>query len=241
MTAARRAGLFLILLLIVAGPAHAQSISVNMGQDSLSGRAIQMLLLLTVLSLAPGILMAVTSFTRFVVVLSLLRNGLGTQGSPPNAVLISLALFLSFFVMKPTFDEAWKHGVEPLTAGQISEAQAIERATDPFKRFMLKHVREPDLALFIQFSTEKPRTRAEIPLTTLAPAFLISELKRAFEIGFMLLVPFLVIDLVVSAILMAMGMMMLPPVTISLPIKLIFFVLVDGWHLVAGSLIRSFG
>lgn len=231
----------ILLIGLVTAPAAAQSINVNLGEDSLSGRAIQMLAMLTVLSLAPGILMTVTSFTRIVVVLSLLRSGMGTQGSPPNAVLISLAMFLSFFVMAPTFDAAWRDGIEPMGRGEITEEVAFERASAPFKTFMLKHTREKDLALFIDMSVEKPESRANIPLTTLAPAFLISELKRAFEIGFMLLLPFLIIDLVVAAVLMAMGMMMLPPVMISLPIKLIFFVLVDGWFLVAGSLIKSYG
>lgn len=226
---------------LMATPAAAQSINVDIGKDSLSGRAIQMLVMLTVLSMAPGILMTVTSFTRIVVVLSLLRSGMGTQGSPPNAVLISLAMFLSFFVMGPTFDSAWKNGIEPLGRGAITEDVAFDRASQPFKTFMLKHTREKDLALFIDMSAEKPASRAEVPLTTLAPAFLISELKRAFEIGFMILLPFLIIDLVVAAVLMAMGMMMLPPVMISLPIKLIFFVLVDGWFLIAGSLIKSYG
>jgi flagellar biosynthetic protein FliP len=176
-----------------------------------------------------------------VVVLSLLRNGLGTQGSPPNAVLISLAMFLSFFVMGPTFNESWKNGLGPISRGEIAEDVGFDRAAVPFKKFMLKHTREKDLGLFIDLSGQKPRTALETPLTTLAPAFLISELKRAFEIGFMILLPFLIIDLVVSAVLMAMGMMMLPPVMISLPIKLIFFVLVDGWFLIAGALVKSYG
>ena len=228
------------VLLMLASPAAAQSLNLNLGEGSLSGRAIQLVLLLTVLSLAPGILMTVTSFTRFIVVLSLLRSGLGTQGAPPNAVLISLAMFLSFFVMAPTFEQAWEQGVKPLTEQTITEQQAFERASAPFRSFMMKHTREEDLRLFVDLSGRTIATPAETPMSVLAPAFMISELRRAFEIGFLLFLPFLIIDLVVSAILMAMGMMMLPPVTVSLPFKLIFFVLVDGWHLVAGSLVRSF-
>ncbi|AGH49049.1 flagellar transport protein FliP [Sphingomonas sp. MM-1] len=199
------------------------------------------MLMLTVLSLAPGILMTVTSFTRIIVALSLLRNGLGAQGVPPNPIIISLALFLSFFVMGPTFDAAWKQGVTPYNEGRITEAQAFERTSKPFHTFMLKHVRDEDVKLFVDLSGKKPTPRAELPMTTLMPAFMISELRRAFEIGFLLLLPFLVIDLAVAAVLMAMGMMMLPPATISLPMKIIFFVLVDGWALIAGSLVKSFG
>ena len=230
----------LLALLFIAEPALAQSLNLNLGEGSLSGRAIQLVLLITVLSLAPGILMTVTSFTRFIVVLSLLRTGLGTQGAPPNAVLISLAMFLSFFVMAPTFEQAWEQGVKPLTEQTITEDEAFARSAAPFRTFMLKHVREEDLRMFVDLSGREIARRTETPFTVLAPAFMISELRRAFEIGFLLFLPFLIIDLVVAAILMAMGMMMLPPVTISLPFKLIFFVLVDGWHLVAGSLVKSF-
>lgn len=227
--------------LLCPAVAYAQTASIDLGQASLSGRAIELVLMLTVLSLAPGILMTVTSFTRIVVALSLLRNGLGAQGVPPNPVIISLALFLSFFVMAPTFETAWDKGVSPYSAGQISEAQALERTVAPFRVFMLSHVRDDDLALFNSLAGKRPAARVQTPLSTLVPAFMISELRRAFEIGFLLLLPFLVIDLAVSAVLMAMGMMMLPPPTISLPMKIIFFVLVDGWGLVAGSLVRSFG
>jgi flagellar biosynthetic protein FliP len=236
----RKLLLAILALLCLAEPAFAQSLSIDLGEGSLSGRAIQLVILITVLSLAPGILMTVTSFTRFIVVLSLLRTGLGTQGAPPNAVLISLALFLSFFVMSPTFELAWEQGVKPLTAQQITEEEAFARTAAPFRSFMLKHTRQEDLGLFIELSGREVARASETPMTVLAPAFMISELRRAFEIGFLLFLPFLIIDLVVSAILMAMGMMMLPPATISLPFKLIFFVLVDGWHLVAGSLVKSF-
>ncbi len=225
----------------VPATAFAQSASINLGEGSVSGRAISLVLMLTVLSLAPGILMTVTSFTRIVVALSLLRTGLGAQGVPPNPVIISLALFLSFFVMAPTFERAWEQGVSPYSAGRITEQQAFERTAEPFRVFMLTQVRDDDLSLFTKLSAKPPVPRAQTPLTTLAPAFMISELRRAFEIGFLLLLPFLIIDLAVAAVLMAMGMMMLPPPTISLPMKIIFFVLVDGWALVAGSLVRSFG
>lgn len=220
--------------------AAAQTATVNLGDGSLSGKAISLVLMLTVLSLAPGILMTVTSFTRIVVALSLLRTGLGAQGVPPNPVILSLALFLSFFVMAPTFEKAWDAGVRPYTEGRINETQAFQRTAEPFRLFMLAQVRDDDLALFNRLSTKPAATRAQTSLPTLVPAFMISELRRAFEIGFLLLLPFLIIDLAVSAVLMAMGMMMLPPPTISLPCKIIFFVLVDGWALVAGSLVRSF-
>ncbi len=224
-----------------AAAAPLQNATAALGAGSLSGRAIQLVLLLTVLSLAPGILMTVTSFTRIVVALSLLRSGLGAQGVPPNPVIISLALFLSFFVMAPTFDKAWEQGVKPYQAGQITETVAFERTSEPFRQFMLTQVRDDDLKLFNSLARKPPVARADTGLATLMPAFMISELRRAFEIGFLLLLPFLVIDLAVAAVLMAMGMMMLPPPTISLPCKIIFFVLVDGWALVAGSLVRSFG
>ncbi len=238
----RACGIALALALICAPTAaFAQSASVSFGEGTLSARAIQLIMMLTVLSLAPGILMTVTSFTRIVVALSLLRTGLGAQGVPPNPVIISLALFLSLFVMSPTFEKAWKDGVQPYTAGKIVEAQAFERTAEPFRQFMLSQVRDDDLGLFNRLANKPPAPRADTGLATLMPAFMISELRRSFEIGFLLLLPFLVIDLAVAAVLMAMGMMMLPPPTISLPCKIIFFVLVDGWALVAGSLVRSFG
>ena len=238
----RKVVVFLALFaLLMPATAFAQSASINLGEGSVSGRAISLVLMLTVLSLAPGILMTVTSFTRIVVALSLLRTGLGAQGVPPNPVIISLALFLSFFVMAPTFERAWEQGVSPYSAGRITEQQAFERTAEPFRIFMLTQVRDDDLALFTRLAAKPPTARAQTPLTMLAPAFMISELRRAFEIGFLLLLPFLIIDLAVAAVLMAMGMMMLPPPTISLPMKIIFFVLVDGWALVAGSLVRSFG
>jgi flagellar biosynthesis protein FliP len=231
-------------LSILAGSgAFAQDIGITFGQgQGLTERAVQLVGLITVLSLAPSILVMVTSFTRIVVVLSLLRTAIGTATAPPNAVLSGLALFLTAFIMTPTFEQAYQQGVQPLLAGQIREAEAFERASAPFKTFMLKHVRSKDLELFIELSRlPRPETAQQTPLQVVVPAFMISELRRAFEIGFLLFIPFLIIDLVVSSILISMGMMMVPPVTVSLPFKLIFFVLVDGWSLVVGSLVQSYG
>jgi len=226
-----------------ATPAGAQDVSINFAQGSgLTERVLQMVALLTVLSLAPSILVMMTSFTRIVVVLSLLRTALGTATAPPNAVIISLAMFLTAFVMWPTFTSAYDLGLRPLIANEITPEQAFDRAADPFRAFMQKNVREKDLKLFMDLSnTPVPEKPEDMSLRVLVPAFMISELKRAFEIGFLLFLPFLIIDLVVASVLMSMGMMMLPPVVVSLPFKLIFFVLVDGWHLVAGSLVQSYG
>ena len=227
----------------LADGALAQDISVNFGQGSgLTERVIQLIALLTVLSLAPSILVMMTSFTRIVVVLSLLRTALGTATAPPNAVLISLAMFLTAFVMWPTFLTAYDAGIRPLMANEITPEQAFERAADPFRVFMMKNVRDKDLKLFADLANQPAVARPEeMSLRILVPSFMISELKRAFEIGFLLFLPFLIIDLVVASVLMSMGMMMLPPVVVSLPFKLIFFVLVDGWTLVAGSLVQSYG
>lgn len=221
----------------------AQTLSLDLGEGGgVTQRALQFIALLTVLSLAPSILIMVTSFTRIVVVLSLLRSALGTQTAPPNAVIIGLSVFLTAFVMTPTFREAYRLGVEPLLAEQIEPQEAFTRASGPFRDFMLRHVREKDLALFIEMSSDPPpATPQETSLQVLVPAFMISELRRAFQIGFLIYMPFLVIDLVVASILMSVGMMMLPPVIVALPFKLIFFVLVDGWGLIAGSLVRSYG
>ncbi len=232
-----------LLAAMLFNPALAQVVSLDLGngQDgTVTGRVVQMVALLTVLSLAPSILVMMTSFTRIVVVLSFLRSAIGLQQTPPNSVMISLALFMTFFIMSPTLEAAYKQGVVPLINEDIDEVTAFERSVEPFKMFMLKHVREKDLALFIEVSKEKPETPEATPLQVIVPAFMISELRRAFEIGFMLFLPFLIIDIVTSSILMSMGMMMLPPIVISLPFKIIFFVLVDGWNLVVGSLIHSF-
>jgi flagellar biosynthesis protein FliP len=227
----------------LATGAYAQDISINFGQGlGLNERALQLVALLTILSLAPSILIMVTSFTRIVVVLSLLRTAIGTQTAPPNTVMTGLALFLTAFIMAPTFQTAYEQGVRPFIAGEIREQEAFERTAAPFRTFMLKHVRPADLELFMDLSRQpRPATPEATPLQVLVPAFMISELRRAFEIGFLLFIPFLIIDLVVSSILISMGMMMVPPVTVALPFKLIFFVLVDGWRLVAGSLVQSFG
>jgi flagellar biosynthetic protein FliP len=228
---------------LVASGALAQSFNLDLGATgSLTGRIMQLFLLITLISVAPGILVMVTSFTRIIVVLSLLRSALGVPQSPPNMVMVALALFLTAFVMGPTFEKAYNEGIRPFADEEIDETQAIERTVGPVRTFMLAQVREKDLALFMDLARlPKVETPEATPLRALVPAFMISELRRAFEIGFLLFIPFLVIDMVVASILMSMGMMMLPPVLISLPFKLIFFVLVDGWNLVAGSLVQSFG
>jgi flagellar biosynthetic protein FliP len=228
---------------LISYPAAAQDVSISLGQgNSVTERSVQLIGLMTVLTIAPSIMVMVTSFTRMVVVLSLLRSAMGLQTAPPNSVMISLALFLTAFVMQPTFQRAYDDGIKPLTDGTIELNEAIERTALPFHEFMRAHVREKDVALFLDLAKEPaPKQIDDLSYRVLIPAFMISELKRAFEIGFLLYLPFLIIDLVVASVLMSMGMMMLPPVTISLPFKLIFFVLVDGWALVAGSLVKSFG
>jgi flagellar biosynthesis protein FliP len=232
----------LAALLLALEPASAQQMSLDLGQGAgMTERLVQIVALITILSVAPSILIMVTSFVRIVVVLSLLRTAIGIQQSPPNSVIISLALFLTAFIMAPTFEKAYQEGIQPLMAEKIEPTDAFTKTAAPVAAFMLKHVRESDLQLFFNLAKQAPPATADAtPLRILIPAFLISELRRAFEIGFLLFIPFLIIDLVVASLLMAMGMMMLPPVTISLPFKLIFFVLVDGWALVAGSLVQSY-
>ena len=243
-------GLALLAFTLLTHPAAAQSLSLNLGGNttagpggqSVTGRAVQLIALLTVLSIAPGILMVTTCFTRIVIVLSLLRTALGTQQTPPNTVMLSLALFLTGFIMAPTFQTAYTNGIQPLMDQKIDEITAFHQTAAPFQDFMLKHVREKDLQLFTDLSHAGPfATPADIPLQILVPGFVISEMRRGFEIGFLLFIPFIIIDMVVASILMAMGMVTLPPVTISLPFKIIFFVLIDGWYLIAGSLIQSYG
>ena len=242
-----RAALFVVAAAAAAGlaasPAEAQEFSLNLGESgALTGRIVQLVALITVLTLAPSILVVLTSFTRIVVVLSLLRSAMGVQQAPPNTVLISLALFLTAFVMAPTLEKIYREGVVPLIEEEIDEAEAFERSIGPVRTFMMGHVREKDLLLFLEMSgAERPDAIEDMPMRALIPAFIISELRRAFEIGFLIFVPFLVIDMVVASVLMSMGMMMLPPIIISLPFKLIFFVLVDGWHLITTSLVQSFG
>ena len=246
-TVPRRVCLFLATLIAagsLAGLAHAQDISINLGGNNggVTERAIQLIALLTVLSIAPSILVMMTSFTRIVVVLSLLRTAMGTATAPPNSVIIALAMFLTAFVMGPVLQKSYDDGIKPLIANQLTVEDALQRASVPLRGFMQKNVREKDLKLFVDMAHEAvPDKPEDLSLRVLVPAFMISELKRAFEIGFLLFLPFLIIDLVVASVLMSMGMMMLPPVVVSLPFKLIFFVLVDGWSLVAGSLIQSYG
>ncbi len=234
-----------LALSLLSLPVTAQELSLDLGGDSVgssTGRILQIVALITILSLAPAILMMVTSFTRIVVVLSFLRSAMGIQQTPPNTVLVSLALFLTAFIMMPTMEAVYDQAIEPLIEEEITEMEAVERGVVPVRDFMLSHVREQDLKLFIELGDiDEIETAADTPMRALIPAFMISELRRAFEIGFLLFLPFIIIDMVIASILMSMGMMMLPPIVISLPFKLIFFVLVDGWYLVSGSLVKSFG
>jgi len=241
----KRATVAAIALFLTVSAAGAQTVDLGAlipsGGASSTARIIQMVAILTVLSVAPGLLIMVTSFTRFTVALSFLRSGLGLQGTPANLVLISLSLFMTFFVMAPTFDRAWENGLKPLMDNTISQQEAYGAITQPFRDFMLAQVREKDIALFEDLSKGNFQTkdRATVDLRILIPAFMISELRRGFEIGFLIVLPFLVIDMIVAALTMSMGMMMLPPSVISLPVKILFFVLVDGWNLLVGSLVRS--
>jgi flagellar biosynthetic protein FliP len=230
----------------VAGSAGGAIPKVTFGIDQAQGpqdtvQSIQIIILLTVLSLAPAILIMVTAFTRIIIVLSLIRNAIGVPQLPPNTVLIGLALFLTFFVMAPVAQQVERDAYSPFTDGRISQAEAYAKAEAPFRTFMLRQVREKDLALFVYLGRlDQPKTIDEVPTYVVVPAFIISELKTAFQMGFMIFVPFLVIDLVVSTILMSMGMMMLPPVLISLPFKILLFVMVDGWYLLMRALVLSF-
>jgi flagellar biosynthesis protein FliP len=235
--------------LFAAGAARAQAAAPGdlasalnaVGGAATSGRIVQLVALLTVLSLAPGLLMMVTSFTRFIIALSFLRSGLGLQSTPANLVLISLSLFMTFFVMAPTFDKSWKDGIKPMMDNQLTEEQAFPKIVEPFRQFMLAQTREKDLKTFEDLSRGafEIRDRSSVDLRLLIPAFMISELRRGFEMGFLIVLPFLVIDMVVATLTMSMGMMMLPPSLISLPMKLLFFVLIDGWNMLVGSLVRS--
>ncbi len=237
----------LLMIGLLTGPAAAQlpdigDLTGDRGGE-ISGQIIQLFGLLTILAVAPGILVVVTSFTRFIIAFSILRMGLGLQTTPANLILISLALFMTFYVMAPTFDRAWTDGMQPLMNNEIEEEVALDRMAAPFKEFMLRNVREKDLELFADLARERDPSVAaegEPGLRTIVPAFMISEIRRGFEIGFLILVPFLVIDLIVATITMAMGMMMLPPTVVALPFKILFFVLVDGWNLLVGSMVRSF-
>ncbi len=232
----------LLALLVIPDLALAQKISFDLGEGgSATGKIIQLIVLITVLSLAPSIIMMVTSFTRIIVVLSLVRTAIGVQQTPPNPVLIGLALFLTAFIMTPTFEKAYYEGLLPYSEEKIDDKEAFQKTTEPFREFMLKHVREKDLKLFVDLSKTEANDPKDTPLRVLIPAFMISELRRAFEIGFLIFIPFLIIDMMVASTLMAMGMMMLPPVVVSLPFKLVFFVIIDGWYMLCGSLVKSFG
>ena len=220
----------------------APGINLNLnGKDGEVSTSLQLLALLTVLSLAPSILIMMTSFTRIIIVLGFVRNALGTPSMPPNQVLVGISLFLSLFVMAPTFTQINDQALQPLLDKKIDEKTALHRAEEPIRDFMFKQVDQKDLALFTELSkTERPKTRADVPTQVLIPAYVLSELKTAFEIGFLILIPFLVIDMVIALTVMSMGMVMLPPVVISLPFKILLFVLVDGWHLVSQSLVDGF-
>ena len=276
---AQTLALTLAVLPFLAGAAFAQSAFdglIPTGDASATGRIVQLVVVLTVLSVAPGLLIMVTSFTRFVIVFSFLRSGLGLPSTPANIVLISLSLFMTFYVMAPTFDRAWTDGVRPLLDNQISEEQAFDRTTAPFRTFMLHEVRPNDLELFADLDASRTRAAAaegataqplvtppatdgstvqppatppaadsaaagaQVDLRVLIPAFMISELRRAFEIGFLVILPFLVIDMIVATLVMSMGMMMMPPVVLALPFKILFFILIDGWNLLVGGMIRSY-
>ena len=239
--------LLVIVLVVVSASAsaHAQTIDLSSlipnGEASATARMLQIVAVLTVLSVAPGLLIMVTSFTRFIIALSFLRSGLGLQSTPANMILTSLALFMTLFVMAPTFDRAWREGMQPLMDNTITQEKALVAISQPFRDFMLGQVREKDMALFENLSRGRLdiKDRSTVDLRILIPAFMISELRRGFEIGFMIVLPFLVIDLIVATLTMSMGMMMLPPTVLSLPAKLLFFVMVDGWNLLIGSLVRS--
>jgi flagellar biosynthetic protein FliP len=241
----KKLGITAVLIALGVSAARAQQLdlsAIGQADGATIGYIIQMFGLITVLSVAPGLLIMVTSFTRFVIAFSILRSGIGLQSTPANLILISLSLFMTFYVMAPTFDQAWNNGVRPLMNNEITQEQALTQISDPFRAFMTTHVRDRDLALFADLARERGQTVSEdsIDLRILVPAFMISEIRRGFEIGFLIILPFLVIDLIVATITMAMGMMMLPPTVVSLPFKILFFVLIDGWNLLVGSLVRSF-
>lgn len=237
------AGVFGVALAWSA-PALAQSFNLDLGQGNQAGttsKLIQITVVMGVLSLAPSLLVMMTAFTRIVIVLSLLRSGIGAQGTPPNTVIIGLSLFLTFFVMQPTLEQAWTTGLLPMTRGETTDIEGLRVVAEPFRKFMVLNARPADLTTFLDLGKmELPEKVEDTPWRALIPAFMVGELRRAFEMGFVLFLPFLIIDMVVASVLMSMGMMMLPPSIVSLPFKLVFFVLVDGWRLIAGSLVQSF-
>ncbi|OVE91410.1 flagellar biosynthetic protein FliP [Agrobacterium tumefaciens] len=235
------------VLLALPGLANAQQFPSDLFNTQIDGSVAAWIIrtfgLLTVLSVAPGILIMVTSFPRFVIAFSILRSGMGLASTPSNMILLSMAMFMTFYVMSPTFDKAWTDGVQPLLQNQINEQQAVERIAEPFRTFMNANTRDKDRKLFVDIARERGQevmTNNVVDYRVLVPAFMLSEIRRGFEIGFLIILPFLVIDLIVATITMAMGMMMLPPTSISLPFKILFFVLIDGWNLLVGSLVRSF-
>ncbi|KQS65139.1 flagellar biosynthetic protein flip [Rhizobium sp. Leaf384] len=238
---------FIAAMVAMTGIAGAQGFPSQIFNQPIDGSAASWIIrtfgLLTILSVAPGILIMVTSFPRFVIAFAILRTGMGLATTPSNMIMVSLALFMTFYVMAPTFDRAWREGVDPLIQNQITETEALTRISEPFREFMLANTRDRDLQLFVEIAQEKNQTvvvDGRVDLRAVIPAFMISEIRRGFEIGFLIMLPFLVIDLIVATITMAMGMMMLPPTSISLPFKILFFVLIDGWNLLVGSLVRSF-
>ncbi|MBD9385937.1 flagellar type III secretion system pore protein FliP [Agrobacterium sp. AGB01] len=239
--------LTIAVLLVLPGLANAQQLPTDLLNMQIDGSVAAWIIrtfgLLTVLSVAPGILIMVTSFPRFVIAFSILRSGMGLATTPSNMILVSMAMFMTFYVMSPTFDRAWTEGVQPLLQNQLTEQEAVVKIAEPFRTFMTANTRDKDLKLFVDIARERGQeVMAEnlIDYRVLVPAFMLSEIRRGFEIGFLIIVPFLVIDIIVATITMAMGMMMLPPTSISLPFKILFFVLIDGWNLLVGSLIRSF-
>ncbi len=233
-----------VLLFCCGGEAWAQTMTLDIQGEpsgSTTARIFNVLIMITVLSLAPSILVMMTSFTRIIVVLSITRSALATQSTPPNMVLISLALFLTLFIMSPVLEKSWEQGIKPMYEEKVEITEGMDLAVQPLKEFMVKNTREKDLLLFTDLAKEKPAESVEeTPLKVVVPAFMISELRRAFEIGFLIFIPFLIIDMVIASVLMSMGMMMLPPTVLALPFKVIFFVLIDGWYMLAGSLVNSF-
>ena len=237
----RPVALAALALLFAGGMAEAQELTLDLGDEgSLAARSIQLVLLITVLSLVPGLAIMVTCFPFIVTVLSILRQGLGLQQSPPNMLIVSLALFLTYFVMEPVFTEAWTTGVQPLIDGTIDAAESFRLASEPFRGFMLNRVAPDTFAALADLRPQPPALGDDAPLSVLVPSFLLSEISRAFQIGFLIFLPFLIIDLVVAAVLMSMGMMMVPPAIVSLPFKLAFFVVADGWTLISSALVRSY-
>jgi flagellar biosynthesis protein FliP len=237
--------LVLLALLLLASRAHAQAVTIDLGEgQSFSLRTVQLFLLITLLSLAPGLAIMVTCFPFMVTVLSILRQAIGVQQAPPNMMIVSLALFLTWFVMEPVFTQAWRSGIEPMVAGTLPPEQAFAPTMAPFRDFMTVRADPATVEMLRESAPARaPGTEAEagpMPLATLVPAFLLSEVKRGFEVGFLIFLPFLVIDLVIAAVLMSMGMMMVPPAVVSLPFKLAFFVIADGWSLLAGAMVRSY-